>query len=288
MMHNSSHEIIVDVPKSVLITLASNPWFVSGVIGHASILEAYDPQKNKFVSFDELTSVPTRFKVAYIFNAPDGKVSAYLGEVEGPKMLVDTVTYTGFTYDNKMKWEMNFYFKEVAPGKTKLTIIYKIDEEKGFFSRFIERSHVSLAEHTIKGHAIPFIQLYMSQLTQLKVASHGPVDYRVVAEEEGVVGEVLAKLMRLVKENNIMHAMIALEGEGFRGKVDLRNGKPVKSWFKWPDGSIKTGNDAIVEALTSTDKGKGTLYTVDVEGLVDHVFDQIFSELATKAAKKQA
>ena len=271
-----------------MIMMASNPVFVSGVLGHVSILEAYDPKQNKFVSPEELTSAPTRFKVAYIFGASESKVSVQLGEMEGPITYVDTVTYRGFTYDNKMKWEITFTFKEVAPGRTRVTVINKTEEERGLFSRFLGRNQSSLADHAIKAHIIPFIQLYMNHLIQFRATvAQGSVEYRVLAEEEGIVSEVMAKLMRVAKESNAEHAMIAIQGEGLKGKIVLKDGTPVDSWFRFGDNPVRTGNEAIIEALSSTSKGKGTLYTIDVEGLVDHLFDQIFSELVTKAAKDQ-
>ena len=287
MAQASTHEVVIDAPKSVLIMMASNPVFISGLLGHISILRAYDPKKNDYVPPEELTTAPTKFKVAYIFGTPESKVSVQLGEMEGPITYVDTITYKGFTYDNKMKWEMTFTFKELSPGKTRVNIVSRTEEEKGFFSRFLGRNQFSLADHAIKAHIIPFIQLYMSQLMQFKMSvAQGSVEYRVLAEEEGVVSEILAKLMRVAKESNAEHAMIAIQGEGFKGKVVLKGGKPVESWFSFGNNSIKTGNEAIVEALSSTAKGKGWLYTVDVNSLVDSVFEQIFSEITTKAVTK--
>ena len=287
MANISTYDVIIDAPKSVLLMIVSNPAFVAGVLGHLSILEAYDPKQNKFVPPEELTSAPTKFKVAYIFGTPEGKVTMQLGEMEGPITYVDIISYKGFTYDNKMKWEMTFTFKEVSPGRTKVSIVSRTEEEKGLFSRFLGRNQFSLADHAIKAHIIPFIQLYMNQLMQLRTTvAQGSVEYRVLAEEEGVVSEILAKLMRVAKESNAEHAMIAIQGEGFKGKIVLKDGKPVESWFRFGDNSIKTGNDAIVEALSSTAKGKGWLYTVDVNSLVDSVFEQIFSGVTTKAVTK--
>ena len=287
MEYSSSQEITVDAPKSALIALVTDPWFVSGMIGHITMLEAYDPQKNKFVTFDEMTGIPTRFKVAYIFGTPEGKMTMHLGEMAGPVTYADIVTYRGFTYDNKMKWELSFGLKEVSPERTKVEVVTKTEEEKGFFGRLLERSHLNLAEHMIKAHIIPFIQVYIDRLSQFKsIANLGSVEYRKLAEEQGTVNEVIAKLMALAKESNVEHAMIVLEGEDFKGKVVLKGGKPVDSWFRFADGSIKTGNDAILEALASTAKGKGLLYTVDVEALVNRVFDQIFSTLVVEEVKR--
>ena len=289
MPQTSNYEVVIDAPKSLLIMMASNPFFVTGVLGHISILEGYDPKQNKFVPPEELTTITTKYKVSYIFGTPESKMSIHLGEMEGPLTLVDTVTYRGFTYDNKIKWEITMTFNEISPDKTRVSIVSRTEEERGLFSRFLGRNQFNLADHAIKAHIIPFIQLYMTQMSQFRVAGgQGSVEYRVLAEDEGLVSEVLAKLMRLAKESNAEHTMIAIQGDGLKGKVVLKNGKPVESWFRCADGSIKTGNDAIVEALSSTAKGKGALYTVDVESLVDHTFDQIFSELATKVTKSQA
>lgn len=84
MAHASTYEVVIDAPRSILIIMASNPMFVSGVLGHISILETYDPKQNKFVPPEELASVPTKFEVAYIFGTSENKVSAQLGEMEGP------------------------------------------------------------------------------------------------------------------------------------------------------------------------------------------------------------
>ena len=282
-MKSQTYETTFDVPKQVLIMMASNPALISGLLGHISILQAYDPKQGMFVTPDELTSHPTRFKVAYIFGTPDSKTNIQLGEMEGPLSYLDSVTYKGFTYDGKMKWEISFSFKELSTGKTKVSIIAKTEEDRGLFGRLLGRNQFSLAEHAINAHIIPFIKLYMNQMRMFRAAmTASSVEYRLAAEEEGIVSEVMAKLIRLAKESNANYAIIVLQGEGFRGKVDLKDGKPVDAWFRCTDGSVKTGKDAVLEALSASVNGKAQLYIINIDTVLENISEQIFSDILKK------
>ena len=281
-MKTKTYEATFDMPKEILITMASNPALIAGLLGHISILQAYDPKLNKFVAPHELTDAPSRFKTAYIFGTPEGKVTVQLGEMEGPLTYIDSVTYRGFTYDNKMKWEITFAFKEIGPERTRVTVIAKTEEDRGIFDKFLGRNQFDLADHAINSHIIPFIRLYMNKMTAIRSANIGSVDYRVIAEEEGIISEVMARLIRLAKESNAGHAVIVLQGEGFKGKIILKDGKPENAWFKCTDGSIKTGKDAILEALSASVRGKARLYTLNIDGLIENVSEQIFSDALKK------
>ena len=168
MANVSTYSAIIDAPKSVLFVIVSNPLFISGVLGHVSILEAYDPKKNDFVPPSVLTGLPTKFRVAYIFGTHEGKLATKLGEMEGPIPFIDSITYKGFTYDNKVKWELTFTFKELGPSKTRVTIINTTEVEEGLFSRFLGRDQFDVADHVVKEHIIPFIKLYINQAASLR------------------------------------------------------------------------------------------------------------------------
>ena len=98
-----------------------NPLFIAGAMGDVSILEAHDYKKNDFVHPSAIADVPTRFKVAYIFGTLRGKLTMRLGEIEGPALFIDSITYRGFTYDDKVKWELTFNLKELAPVRPRST-----------------------------------------------------------------------------------------------------------------------------------------------------------------------
>lgn len=276
MLNRSTYEVVLDVPKLVIHNMISNPALIVGLLGHISILQAYDSRQNKFVSPQDLTSQPTKFRVAYIFGTPDDKVTVELGEMEGPTSLLDSIEYKGFTYDGRMKWTISFALREYQ-GKTKVDIIAESEEERGFFSKFLGKNQFSLADHAIKSHIIPFIRLYMNQILSQRVQlDRKSIEYKLVAEEEGIISDLMTKFMRLQRENNLSYAMIVIKGDNFRGRIILKNGKPVSSWFRCPDGNTKSGNDAIVEAMTTSVAGKAWLYTIDIDTVVDDVFEQIF------------
>ena len=275
MLNRSTYEVVLDVPKLVIHNMISNPALIAGLLGHISILQVYDSSQNKFVLPQDLTSQPTKFRVAYIFGTPDDKITVELGEMEGPSILLDSVKYKGFTYDGRMKWAISFVIREFQ-GKTKVDIIAESEEERGFFSKFLGKNQFSLADHAIKSHIVPFIKLYMNQILNQRAQLDRTIEYKVVAEEEGIISDLMTKFMRLQRENNLSYAMIVINGDNFRGKIILKNGKPVYSWFRWPDGNTKSGNDAIVEAMTTSVKGKAWLYTLDVDSVIDEVFEEIF------------
>ena len=95
------------------------------------ILEAYDYKKNDFVLPSAIADVPTRYKVAYIFGTLRDKLTMRLDEMEGPALFIDYIIYRGFTYDDKVKWELMFNLKELAPSKTKINIVNRTEVEKG-------------------------------------------------------------------------------------------------------------------------------------------------------------
>lgn len=276
VMNRSTYEVFLDTSKSVVYSMVSNPALIAGLLGHISILQAYDSRLNRFVTPQDLTIAPSKFKVAYIFGTPDDKVTVELGEMEGPINLIDTVEYKGYTYDGKMKWSIAFTIREYQ-GKTKVDIIAESEEEKRLFSRFLGRNQFSLADHAIKSHIVPFIKLYMNQvLNQRAQLDRKSIEYKLVAEEEGIISDLMTKFMRLQRESNMNYAMIVIKGDNFRGRIILKNGKPANSWFRCPDGNTKSGNDAIVEAMTTSVKGKAWLYTLDVDSVIDEVFEEIF------------
>ena len=287
MANISTYSVIIDAPKSVLFMIVSNPLFVAGVLGHISILEAYDPEKNDFVPPSGVTGVPTKFKVAYIFGTHEEKLATKLGEMEGPIPFVDSITYKGFTYDNKVKWEITFTLKELGPSKTRVTIVNRTEVEEGLFDRFLGRDHFDLADHVVREHIIPFIKLYIDHSASLRESVvQGLVNYKTLAEEEGTVKDVTAKLMRLARDSKAEHTMITIQGDNYRGKIVLKDGKPVDVSIKYADGSTKTGDEALAEALASTAKGKMTLYSVDADNLVSNAFEEIYSEETAKAERK--
>ena len=285
--HISTYKFDLDSPKSVLEIILGNPLFVVGVLGHVALLEAYDPKKDDFSPPSGVTGVPTKFRVAYIFGTPEGKLATKLGEMEGPIVFIDSITYRGSTDDNRLKWEITFTFKEVAPGRTRVTVINKTEEETGMLDRFLNKSQFNLADHVVKEHIIPFVKLYIHQAESLRESVvQGLVNYKKLAVEEGNVSEVMAKLMRLAKERKAEHTMITIQGDNYRGKVVLKDGKPVDASLKYTDGWTKTGNEALTEALSSTAKGKATLYSVDADNLVNNAFEEIYSEETAKAEEK--
>ena len=281
-MKTQTYEAIFDAPKSVLWMMTSNPALVSGLLGHISILQTYDTNRGTFVTPERLTSPPSKFRVAYIFGTPDSKVTVQLGEME-VKAQFDSITYSGFTYDNKLRWEITFSFKEVQHGKTKVTVLVMTEEERGIFERFLGGNQFSLADHVIQSHIIPFIKFYMGQLSQFKLEiGLDSLEYRTISEEEGIIGEVIAKMIRLSKENNMEYGIIIVQGENVKGRVVIRDGKPVDAWFRC-NGSIKAGRDAILDAMTSTEKGKVSLYEIDLKSLVENAIEQIFTNVIMKS-----
>ena len=161
-----TYEVKVQRPRERVVDLLSDPFLLSGVFGHVSILQAFDQKRHEFVSPDSLSSPATRFKVIYVFGTPDTKVYTSLGEMTGPKLSVSWVTYKGFSYDNKVKWTLNFDVKPVKPSITQVRIIVSAYYDTSFLDRLTGRRHFDLVEHIVKAHIIPYLRWYFKTESQ--------------------------------------------------------------------------------------------------------------------------
>ena len=261
-----NYELVVEVPKEVVLTPLSDPFTVAGVMGHVAILLAYDEKVKEWVPPGLLSSPSDKFRVAYIYLEHE-KVSATLGEMTGPIVSFDGVAYKGFTYDNTLKWELHISATTIRASETLLRISYLVESKRPFFARLRGRPQPSTPDHIVKDHIIPYMKLYFKYN---KAEAPGLVPAPVFSEE-GQFGVVLAKLMKVLKD--VKYGLATIEGNEIRGKLLVKMGRVERVSVLHKDKLISTPEDLLL-LLGVESPAKISLYTVDVDSVVTTILER--------------
>ena len=279
-MSTHTHEIEVQVSRERLVQLLSDPFLLSGVFGHVSILEGFDKNRQAFVPPDSLSSPTTRFKVIYIFGTPEQKIYTNLGEMTGPEFTVNGISYHWFTYDGKIKGTIDFEIKTVKPTTTQVRIIVSFNYEQSFLDRIAGRQHFDLAEHVVKAHIVPYLRLY------LKGVEGNSLNITPILKfsEEGAVGVVISKAMMAVRD--VQYGVVVVDGENVQGEMYVKNGK-VTDAEVFVGGQRVSGSDAVIQLLQVQDVVRVLVYTVDVESAIMSVLSSIPLKVLAEKARQE-
>ena len=277
-MLSYTYEVEVPTPKERVIDLLSDPFLLSGIFGHVSILQAFDHNRQEFVSPDSLSSPATRFKVLYVFGTPDTKVYTSMGEMAGPELSVSGVTYKGFSYDNKVKWTLNFEVKSVKPSVTHVRVAVSTDYDTSFLDRLTGKKQFNLAEHIVKAHVVPYLRWYFR-------AESLSLDIKPVLKfsEEGILGDLLPKVVRSIRD--IEYGVVVIEGFEARGRMYVKGGRVVEGEVV-VNGERLSGPEAIVQLLHVQSGAKVSVYTVDAWPAIISVLSRAGSRLSTEKPRQ--
>ena len=261
-----NYELVIEAPKEAVLTLLSDPFMVAGVMGHVAILLAYDVKANDWVPPGSLPSPSDKFRVAYIYLERE-KVSATLGEMNGPLVSIDGVSYKGFSYDNTLKWELHIYVKAIKASETLVRISYSVENQRPFLARLIGRPNPSTPDHIVKDHIIPYLKLYF-KYNKVEVPGLLPAP---VFSEEGQFGVVLARLMKVLKD--VKYGLATIEGNEIRGKLLVKMGRVDRVDMLHKGQPISTPEELLL-LLGVESPAKVSLYAVDVDSVVTTMLER--------------
>jgi hypothetical protein len=249
-------EVTIQAPKARLISLITDPFLISGVFGHISLLRGYDQKQGKYVNFSSLSSLSNRFLVVYVFGTPDMKMNLFEGEMEGPIFEAGRIVYRGWTKEQKFKWEIGFEAKAIKPMETSVGIFATADFEVSGLDRLLGRTPFALAEHIVEDHIIPYVKYYLK--TESGIALEGITPTKLL-DEQGLFSQILSKISKV--SGDVEYGVAVIKGENVSGKMLIKNGKIARIEAKHMGRTFK-GQDAILELVSSLTPVRVTLYAV--------------------------
>ena len=270
-MSSYSYEQVVQASRDAIITLVSDPFLFAGVMGHIAILQVYDEKSKDFVTPSSLSKPSNKFKVTYIFGTPENKVYTSLGEMEGPLLSVQGVSYKGFAYDNSVKWSVDILARPAKGSETLVRILVSADYERSFFSRLLGRPQFDLAEHIVKDHILPYMRFYFKP-SRAEVPELTPT---LVFSEEGPIASLIPKLFRASKD--VEYGLAVIEGKEVRGEIFVKNGKAEKVDLTYNGQAINDSN-GLLQLLTVESPAKITLYTVSADTAIMAALEKAVSK----------
>ncbi|BDC19425.1 hypothetical protein [Acidianus sp. HS-5] len=185
-------EVTIPIGKTFVNSILSNPYYVSGILGHVSLLKVYDKAKNDYFPPSEVKEADNKFLSALVLQDEKGRVIVYQGEFAGPNVLPNYLEYNLKTDDGKIEIKLNFQLQEKVNG-TKINIGCEFTQRRGFFD-FFSKNYGKFDEHLVRGHIVPFLN---SLLTKFAVM-------RKIYEETLGLDDALIKLRELPKTSGII------------------------------------------------------------------------------------
>jgi hypothetical protein len=254
-----THEITIQAPKERLASLMVDPFLMSGLFGHVSILRVYDQKQGKYVELSSLSSFSDRFLVVYVFGTPDTKMNLFEGEMEGPIFEASRIVYKGRAKDQKSKWEIGFEATAIKPKETLVGIIVTAEYKVSGLDKLLGRTPFALAQHIVEDHMIPYVKYYLK--TESKIGLEGITPTKLL-DEEGLFSQILPKIKNV--SGDVEYGVVVIKGENVSGKIRIKNGKIVGIEVNH-EGQTLQGQDATLELVSLLTPVRVTLYTVNLD-----------------------
>ncbi|MQL56156.1 hypothetical protein [Acidianus ambivalens] len=255
------NEIVINAGRSSLLGVLTNPFFISGIVGHVGILRVKDKQKGDYVTPEFLNSPEDDFQVAYVFGTPEN-YNVSLGYMVGPEIFPGEVKYKGGTFDGKFEWEVSFFLTPIDDNKTRLSISVNAKYKTSMLARIFGRSEFDLAFHIVEGHFIPFFKFYFKPSEEIEV------NKIEIASEEGEANEVIAKFKEIVPK--LEAGMIKISGKNLECLVIVIN-KDIRRVTCLAGNDLKTGSDALSLLLLYNGELKMKAYQLQLEDLIEKI-----------------
>jgi len=254
-----THEITIQAPKDRLVSLMVDPFLMSGLFGHVSILRVYDQKQGKYMELSSLSSFSNRFLVVYIFGTPNTKINVFEGEMEGPILETSSVVYRGWTNDQKFTWGVRFEATAIKPTETLVRIFVNADYIVSGLDRLLGRTPFALAQHIVEDHMIPYVKYYLK--TESKIELEGITPTKLL-DEEGLFSQILPKIKNVSRD--VEYGVAVIKGENVSGKMRIKNGKIVGIEVNH-EGQTLQGQDATLELVSLLTPVRVTLYAVNLD-----------------------
>lgn len=185
-------EVTVPIGKTLINAVLSEPYIVSGVLGHITLLKVYDKVRKDYFPPSEVKEADNKFLSALVLQDEKGKIVVYQGEFVGPNVLPNHIDYYFKTDDGKIEIRLNFQLQERTNG-TKINIGCEFIQRKGFFD-FLTKNYGKFDEHLVKAHIIPFLNSSLTKFTVMRKIYDGTVE----------LNEAVMKLRDLPKTSGLV------------------------------------------------------------------------------------
>jgi len=254
-----SQDVTIKAPKDRLVSLMTDPFLMSGIFGHVSILRVYDQKQGKYVELSSLSSFSDRFLVVYVFGTPDTKMNLFEGEMEGPIFEAGSVVYRGWTKDQKFTWGVRFEAKAIKPMETLVRIFVTADYIVSGLDRLLGRTPFVLAQHIAEDHIIPYVKYYLKAESGIGLEGITPTK---LLDEQGLFSQILPKIKNM--SGDVEYGVAVIKGENVSGKMWIKNGKIVGIEVNHK-GQTLQGQDATLELVSLLTPVRVTLYAVNLD-----------------------
>jgi len=249
-------EISVRSLKDRVTRWLTDPFLVSGIFGHVSLLQIYDANSKQYLTPSQISNPSNRFKVLYVFGTPNTKIHTMLGIMEGPKILPSGILYEGEDDEGKFKWKIEFRLKS-EDKETRIGISVTADYRVSGLDRLLGRSPFALAEHIVKDHIVPYFKYYFKESIEAN-----EIVPNLVYENNSNFAAILPELTTLIK--NIEYGLLSISGDNINGDIIVKNGKFnfTKILYK---GKVLEGDNILLELVSIPEKINVKLYSVNID-----------------------
>ena len=158
-----SVKITTPSPRSEIMKLFLDPFRLSGIVSHFTILQAYEEELKKFVAPGRVLKdkIPTYFKVLYIFGTPDTGIQTVIGFLKGPEMITGGIEYLGNDEEDTFSLKLQVLAREIGLNKSEFTINVNLNYnptlKQRILGKVIKDLKFDFANHVLTEHIVPYL-----------------------------------------------------------------------------------------------------------------------------------
>ena len=268
------YEVTVSAARERVMQVLSDPFTFAGITGHMEAIQVFDSAVQDFVEPGNAKSPTAKYRVVYIFELRDNRVSTAVGQMEGPNFTPEGLSYNGSTDDGKLKWSLNVEVKGVTELESRVTFSGNVECEESFLERLVSKQKgcAEFLNKIVKSHIIPYLTTFLKPIP----ISSLQISPALVFSETGVLADVVPKAFRAVQD--AQYGIIVIVGEDAKGKILVSYGNVIEMNVTIKLETI-TDISAIVKLLNCRSMAKVFAYSVNVDAQVKEVLDQVYNQV---------
>ncbi|WP_338598176.1 hypothetical protein V6M85_06710 [Sulfolobus tengchongensis] len=265
-----AEEIEVKGSRSQLLAFFMDPIRFTGILGHMMIVNIFDKNENKFVPMGNLKNPENKYKILYALGDPESKIDTFVGTMEGPTLMYNTITYKGDADNSKITWKIDIIITELS-RVCRLRVVADIKQKQGLFDR-PRMGDIDLATHLVKEHLIPFVKFYFKPSLLEEISALNEV-FRF----RGSVEETILKLREII--GNIKYGGIIIIGESLNIIASISNGEILHVQINNSD--VQSG-DIFTHLLKTSGNIELIAYDVSLDELIFKNLRRKLEEIKTR------
>lgn len=243
-------EVVVNVQRAKLLQILTDPVYAIAMFGHFSNLHPRDS-----TSYDVMFTMSVK-----------GKKVVMEGIMRSPEYYISRVGYNGSTVDNRVRWSFVFELREKENNSTVVRMHSSIDVRSNFFLKLsgLSNALADMPRHITEEHVKPYLlRLSESYSPQLSIE----VQPKVVFSEEGELTPLFGKALSLAK--GMGSALVLIDAGKTSGAVVFKDSRVERVSLLRGFIEEQVSDVNALVSLLSEGKGKVTVYSFDVEELVE-------------------